>query len=452
MSGLPPGRLPAVPESSTLSDSIGESQELGNVSAPEAPPSGEAKLEEEDLFGSDIELDTGAAEFPIPPSMLPTVGLGFSASEGTRSPALPTVKSDIGGRGSMGSVVGSMVDEDLFGDEDFDDKHLFGSDDENDIDEKELFGDVDDEDQKVTPKSASPAPPQPGSQQEVQGSPAAPTPSEVFSEMDEREIFGDVSDDEEPEKEGSVILLRRPAPTKDRPINILRLPNVLSIEKSAFNPKALGHELVEGYREGENTQGNHCVQLLTPENCIRWRFKKGLDGQILTDEDGRPQYESNGRIVEWEDGSKTLYVGAEAFPMSEIRDKVVLFEENSQDVHVCHGVMHSRFVATPNSLETETHERLKRSQYRKYEPTRRTLLMSAEEQADAQQLLQLEAEQKKRQEKQLKKQKKETAKRDAKAAAIVGVGGAITKDFLEDDAADAGVGASIKDIKRGRIA
>lgn len=44
------------------------------------------------------------------------------------------------------------------------------------------------------------------------------------------------------------------------------------------------------------------------------------------------RYESNSRIVEWEDGTKTLFVGAEAFDITEIDDRIVLFEENSQEL------------------------------------------------------------------------------------------------------------------------
>ena len=80
-----------------------------------------------------------------------------------------------------------------------------------------------------------------------------------------------------------------------------------------------------------------------------------------------------------------------------------IFESSSKDVHVCHGKLtrkplgvyfkgHEdvRFIATAASMESASHdmrlvllslslkrERLKKSQYRKYEPVRRSLLMTA---------------------------------------------------------------------------
>merc|ERR1719188_1474554 len=99
---------------------------------------------------------------------------------------------------------------------------------------------------------------------------------------------------------------------------------------NSLNP-SIAQSALEGFKEFTNTQNKAIIRLLNPENCIRWRFKKGPDGHNLTDEDGRPQYEANSRIVEWEDGSKTLYIGKESFDVSEIEDRVLLFEENSQD-------------------------------------------------------------------------------------------------------------------------
>lgn len=337
---------------------------------------------------------------------------------GPRSPA--GLRSPAGfspsGLGGAAGQADDLDEKDLFGD-DVDEKELFGSEDEGpDIDEKQLFGSDDEQ-----------APPATGGE-------AVPPSEPEASELDEREIFGDVSDDE-PEKVEDVILRRRPAPTDDREIMTLRLPNVLSVEKSAFRADNIPPHLLEGYKEYVNTRNIQVVKLLNPENCVRWRFKKGPDGQNLTDEDGRPQYESNSRVVEWEDGSRTLYVGKEAFNMSEIDDKVILFEENSADIHVCHGILRKRLVATPTSLRSETHDSLKRSQYRKNAPLRRSLLLSQEEQMEAKQLYELEMEQKKRQEAR--------PKRAAEAGA-----GEITAAFLEEDQPQASAGPSVLDVKR----
>lgn len=345
--------------------------------------------EEGDLFGSEEE-----GEAP------PTVAKDANASTASATDAgLPT------------DSAAKDVDEDNFSEKD-----LFGSEEEGEeFDEKELFG-SDDEAAAKAPADARKSP--------------LPPPSEI-SEMDERDIFGDVSSDEEVQKVEDVVLTRRPAPPTDRVFVPLRLPNVLSAEKTPFKPDAIPQSLLEGYKEFKNTRGQNVVKLMNPENCIRWRFRKGPDGQILTDDIGRPQYESNSRIVEWEDGSRTLFVGAESFNLSEIEDRTLLYEENSQDVYVCHGIISKRLVATPRSLDSSTHEMLKRSQYRKYEPVRRSVLMSAEEQAESRQLLELEREEKKRLELKQKSRHEEPG---------------LSTAFLEDD--DAGVGVSLADIKR----
>merc|ERR1712217_479521 len=98
----------------------------------------------------------------------------------------------------------------------------------------------------------------------------------------------------------------------------------------------------------------------------------------MGDEDGRPQYESNARIVEWEDGSRHFFIGNECFSMSEIEDKTIIFEENSQDIQVCHGKVSGRLVVTPRSLQSSSHDALKKAQFRKYQPVRRSLLLTPE--------------------------------------------------------------------------
>lgn len=373
------------------------------------------ELGEEDLFGSEEE-NAGVASLP------PLPGAPFSAS-----PALErldfTPRPDSTPRPDATPI---PDEKDLFGEDsdggELDEKALFGSEDEGgaEIDEKELFGSEEEDGAKP--------------QREVQ--PQTPGAQSEMSEMDEREIFGDVSD-EEPDRVEDIILKRRPVPGEDRQFISMRLPNIVSVEKSAFNPETLTASAMDGYTNFTNTLNKKMARLLNPENCVRWRFKKGPDGHNMTDEDGRPQYESNSRFVEWEDGSKTLYVGSEAFNIQEIDDKAFLFEENSQDVHVCHGFVKKRFVATPISLKSTTHHRLKQSQYRTYVPNRRSLLMSQEEQDANQALQQLTAEHKKRQLRDEQRQKR-TVEQGQEV---------MTAAFLEDDQ-PTGIGPSIMDIKQ----
>lgn len=399
----PPVRLPLA------SDSIGSqldgSQAQVAVGSPTSA-SASARADEEDLFGSEADVPSSAAGAPE-----------------VSSQASPSASAS-GARPSGGES--GADEEDLFGDAgddaaDLDERALFGSEDEGgaDIDERALFGSDDEEGEAVAAGSKTP--------------PKSPAASE-FSEMDERDIFGDVSDDE-PEKVEDVILRRRPVPSNDRIFWSMRLPNVLSIEKTAYSADAIPQSALEGYKEYHNIQKLKKSRLVNPENCVRWRFKKGPDGHNLTDEDGRPQYETNSRIVEWEDGSKTIYVGKESFDLTDIEDHVMLFEENSQDVHVCHGVIRTRLVATPKDLESRTHEMLKRSQFQSFELNRRSLLMSQEEQDAHQQLLEIQMDQKQRQRRDENRHKRSLDQGPE----------ALTAAFLEED--DHGIGPSIKDIK-----
>lgn len=330
----------------------------------------------------------------------------------------------------MGADVGSPNEEDLFGDsdvggDDLDERALFGSDEEagGDIDERALFG-SDNEDARADAQRppAAKSPVTPGQQSEL-------------SEMDEEAIFGEVSEDE-PEKIEDVVLRRRPHQSEDREFSTMRLPNILSVEKRAFNSESIPQGLLDGYKNFLNTQNKQSRRMLNPENCIRWRFKKGADGHNLTDEDGRPQYESNARVVEWEDGSRSLFVGTESFDLASIEENVFIFEENSQDIHVCHGQSKRKLVATPLSLQTQSHSMLKRTQFRTFAPARRSLLMSQEEQDTHQQILSMQQEHSKRMQKSEARQQKRMAEEAG-----------ITAAFLEDDNAG-GIGPSVSDIKR----
>lgn len=321
-----------------------------------------------------------------------------------------------------------LEDRDLFGDDDVDEKDLFGSDGEGnepEIDEKELFGSDEEATDERKPADAAGKP--------------APEPSEAEpSEFDEREIFGDISDDDVAEKD--IDIRRRPAPSDDRTFKSLRLPNVLSVDKTPFDSTNIAQSLLEGYKEFKNTTDRQVVKLLNPENTCRWRFKKGADGQNLMDEDGRPQYESNARLVEWEDGSRSFFIGAECFNVSEIEDSAVVFEENSKDVQVCHGRLMGRLIVTPRNLDGASHTELKKTQFRKANPVRRSLLLGVDDsETTEQQFYELEMEQKKRHEKQALKR-------------IAEGGQELTAAFLEEDqpapASQGEAGPSLLDVKR----
>ncbi|CAE7194822.1 leo1 [Symbiodinium natans] len=261
-------------------------------------------------------------------------------------------------------------------------QELFGSDGEAegpDPDEKDLFGDDDEgEDLELFGSEEEQEEAEP---QEPSGRPAPAVgegqPPSVVSELDEKDIFGDFSDDE-PEKELSIDVNERMMPSADKALISMRLPNMLSFDEEQYlGLESITDTLMEGYKEFKNTRGQNVVSLQSPENCVRWRLEQDAYGNDVLDSAGRPVHESNCRLVQWEDGTWTLYVGSEPFNITEVKERIPIFEVNSQDVYVCHGAVSNKFIATPTSMKSESHDMLKKSQYRKHEPVRRSLLMTA---------------------------------------------------------------------------
>lgn len=311
-----------------------------------------------------------------------------------------------------------MTDEAPDGADDVEDEPdvegLFGSSDEEGEepmpDEAELFGGSDEDDEDGAADTV------PDSRSEI-------------SDMDERDIFGDVSDDD-PEKELTIELESRQRPPADQELVTMRLPNIISFEEAEYSGfDSITDEMMEGYKEYKNTRGNSALKLMNPENCVRWRYEEDDVGNRTLDDGGKEVCESNTRLVEWEDGSWSLFVGGEAFQIQQMSDRTPIFEEN-KDVFVCHGSITQKFQAMPKSMDSASHEMLKKSQYRKYEPVRRSLLMTEADTMDAKQALEIQANERKA--------------RAKKRPAVEG--GPMTAGFLEDDASVHG--PSVADIKK----
>merc|ERR1712060_510037 len=109
-----------------------------------------------------------------------------------------------------------------------------------------------------------------------------------------------------------------------------------------------------------------------------------------------------------------------------------------QDIQVCHGRNTGRYGITPRDLTSASHAELKKTQFRKANPTRRSLLLTPESETTEHQFYELEMEQKRKMEKQA------ALKRTAEGPPGMDVA------FLEDDAAGDGadVVGSVLDIKQ----
>ena len=78
--------------------------------------------------------------------------------------------------------------------------------------------------------------------------------------------------------------------------NVVRVPKFLAFEHKPYDEDAADDEDREG------------------QTVLRWRWKKdALTDEVLRDADGRPERESNARLVRWSDGSTQIVVGGETF-------------------------------------------------------------------------------------------------------------------------------------------
>jgi RNA polymerase-associated protein LEO1 len=107
---------------------------------------------------------------------------------------------------------------------------------------------------------------------------------------------------------------------------------------------------------------------------MRWRYQEQDGHKVRID--GKLQRESNTRLVQWDDGTWTLHVGAEAFEVDSfetaqkgfagLNGYLYLSQTASKtDTHEpvgtvleCIGPMTSRFTIKPSSLQSEAHKSL----------------------------------------------------------------------------------------------
>jgi RNA polymerase-associated protein LEO1 len=87
---------------------------------------------------------------------------------------------------------------------------------------------------------------------------------------------------------------------RSSPVFLAKLGNVLSVQPKKFDSKLFVPENPVMY---EDEQGRNQIKGCDIENFIRWREEKGVK-------------ESNAKLVKWEDGSYTMFVGNEAFEVT----------------------------------------------------------------------------------------------------------------------------------------
>jgi len=184
--------------------------------------------------------------------------------------------------------------------------------------------------------------------------------SDVDDDSDEEDASATASgaapeggEGKEPEQEVQVMdlgLPELPRPKSSAGVMISKLPNILGLKSVPFD-------------ETRHDQTAEQEEFKLTTNIMRWRFKRDRNGNLVTDAEGKPERETNTRLVKWSDGSLQLMVGEEVF------DVVVqplphsyLFAhqkpEGGSTCLECHTAVPSRLVFRPTSLHSQAHRNL----------------------------------------------------------------------------------------------
>ncbi|TYZ61146.1 hypothetical protein PybrP1_004456 [[Pythium] brassicae (nom. inval.)] len=86
---------------------------------------------------------------------------------------------------------------------------------------------------------------------------------------------------------------------------ITKMPNILRLVPDAYTKQSIEEEMRVPSDE------------MLYRNYVRWRYKRDDHGRVLVDPaTGRPLRESNTKLVQWEDGSLTMFVGKESLNLT----------------------------------------------------------------------------------------------------------------------------------------
>lgn len=130
----------------------------------------------------------------------------------------------------------------------------------------------------------------------------------------------------------------------------VKLPNFLSIDTREYDPQFYEDEIDDD--EQLDNEGRARMKLKV-ENTIRWRTVK--------DSEGNAEKQSNARVVEWSDGTMSLYLGSEVFDVNEksISECSHLFiRQGLRQGLQGQAIFNAKLSIRPNSTESFTHRKL----------------------------------------------------------------------------------------------
>lgn len=224
-------------------------------------------------------------------------------------------------------------EDDLFGDK---------SDDEEEKPKKKLkTNTMDDLEDLFRSDSESESKPIPkDSDEETPATPPATPPNEGEGFLNEEEEVVKEVEFGPPEQ---FPIFELPKPPEGSSLYYTRIPNILGIESRPFD--------ADTYEEVDESKqdGNFEKKIVNPATVLRWR--KSEDGTL----------ESNSRFVKWSDGSLQLFVGKEAYDVSESDFALdyhnYLFVKH-RDFIQCQGAFDRKLVFRPHSLGGAAHQKL----------------------------------------------------------------------------------------------
>ncbi|CAD7963557.1 unnamed protein product [Amoebophrya sp. A120] len=259
---------------------------------------------------------------------------------------------------------------------------------------------------------------------------------------EEEDLFGVISDEEEDVAAEGVQLLRREK-LKGNPLCVFNVPNIISWEKQAFDERDSLRTLEHLWQESDRNG----VKLKNPENTFRWKFKRDATGKWMTNSKGIPEYESNARIVEFENGDKFLNIGEEYFKIQEKAEKIRrhhLFSEQEHYVFAHHTPLMHYATAVPLDIKSNTHDKLMAAQIKKVMPDRKITTVTAQQVAENQRIYKLDQEEERKRKAIANAGAASSRKRPAAKDRDLG----LTAEFLEQDGEpDHGGGVSLKKLR-----
>ncbi|DAZ94870.1 TPA: hypothetical protein N0F65_008172 [Lagenidium giganteum] len=165
---------------------------------------------------------------------------------------------------------------------------------------------------------------------------------------------------------------KTPKAPKGTSYYICKMPNILRLVPHAYTEQSIEEEMLNPSDE------------MLYRNYVRWRYVRDDEGRVKMDpKTNLPMRESNTKVVQWEDGTLTMFVGKEALTLSrqKIANSFLFVNEMSSDkpefdddedapgqetVLECHGRLQEKLTIRPMTIASKSHKSLTMSMRAKH--------------------------------------------------------------------------------------